>query len=197
MFDWMVSVVQTSGYIGIALLLFAENLFPPIPSDVILPMAGFLAARGELNVVGVVIAGASGSVAGAYFWYFLAKQIKTARLKKLAAKYGRWLTVHPRDIDRAHTWFEKHGNGTVFFCRWIPGIHSLISLPAGVAKMNHVSFLVYTIGGTLSWVTPYVVSGYLLKGSFEKVSEWLNPVTNVILVSFFGIYLWRVIRFNK
>jgi membrane protein DedA with SNARE-associated domain len=197
MFDWMVSIVQSSGYIGIAFLLFAENLFPPIPSEMILPLAGFLAARGKINVVGVIIAGASGSVAGAYFWYFLAKKIKTARLKKFATKYGRWLTFHPRDVDRAHTWFEKHGNGTVFFGRLIPGIHSLISLPAGVAKMNHSSFLVYTIGGTLCWVIPYVVSGYLLKSGFEKVSEWLNPVTNVIVACFFGTYLWRVIRFSK
>ena len=197
MFDWMVSIVESSRYVGIALLILAENLFPPIPSEMILPMAGLLAARGEMNVVGVIAAGSLGSVVGAYVWYSLARRIKTQDLKKFARDHGRWLTFHPRDIDRAHSWFEKHGNRTVFFARLIPGIHSLISLPAGVAKMNFFSFLFYTVAGTLCWVVPYVISGYLLKSGYEKISDWLNPATNIILACFLGIYLWRVFRFNK
>jgi membrane protein DedA with SNARE-associated domain len=197
MFDWMVSVVESTSYVGIALLILAENLFPPIPSEMILPMAGLLAARGELNLVGVIIAGSLGSVAGAYVWYSVARRIKTEDLKKLARDHGRLLTFHPRDIDRAHSWFKKHGNGTVFFARLVPGIHSLISLPAGVAKMNFFSFLLYTVAGTLCWVVPYVITGYLLKSGYERISAWLNPATNVILVGFLGVYLWRVFRFNK
>ena len=110
MFDWITGLLDAAGYLGVAFLMFAENVFPPIPSELIMPLAGFLAYQDQMNFVGVVIAGSIGSLAGTYLYYIIARKIGHDRVRHLLEKHGRWLTMSPEDLDRASDWFDRHGN---------------------------------------------------------------------------------------
>lgn len=143
MFDWITGVVEKTGYLGVALLMLAENIFPPIPSEMIMPLAGFTAAQGELNIILVVLAGSIGSLAGALTWYRVGAWMGSDRLKRWAAKHGRWLTLHPGGVDKTCDWFDRHGGRTVLVGRLIPTIRTLISVPAGIARMPLLPFLIF------------------------------------------------------
>jgi membrane protein DedA with SNARE-associated domain len=197
MFDWITGLVQQTGYLGIALLMLAENVFPPIPSELIMPMAGFTAARGELNMVGVVVAGTAGSLAGALLWYCIGRWIGLERLKRWAAKHGRWLTISPEKVDEAAAWFNRHCGKAVLVGRLIPAVRTLISVPAGVAGMALMRFLTYSALGTALWTALLAAAGYLLEGQYQKVGDYLNPVSDVILGLIVLGYLYRVITFRR
>ena len=197
MFDWITGLVQQTGYLGIALLMLAENVFPPIPSELIMPMAGFTAARGELNMVGVVVAGTAGSLAGALLWYYIGRWIGLERLKRWAAKHGRWLTISPEALDEAAAWFNRHCGKAVLVGRLIPAVRTLISVPAGVAGMALMRFLTYSALGTALWTALLAAAGYLLEDQYQKVGDYLNPVSNVILGLIVLWYLYRVITFRR
>ncbi len=197
MFDWITGFVERSGYFGIALLMLAENVFPPIPSELIMPMAGFTAARGELNMVGVVVAGTAGSLAGALLWYYIGRWIGLERLKPWAAKHGRWLTISPEKVDEAAVWFNRHCGKAVLVGRLIPAVRTLISVPAGVAGMALMRFLTYSALGTALWTALLAAAGYLLEDQYQKVGDYLNPVSDVILGLIVLGYLYRVITFRR
>ena len=197
MFDWITGLVEQTGYLGIALLMLAENVFPPIPSELIMPMAGFTAARGELNMVGVVVAGTAGSLAGALLWYYIGRWIGLERLKRWAAKHGRWLTISPEEVDEAAAWFNRHCGKAVLVGRLIPAVRTLISVPAGVAGMALMRFLTYSALGTALWTALLAAAGYLLEDQYQKVGDYLNPVSNVILGLIVLGYLYRVITFRR
>lgn len=196
MFDWITSLVEESGYIGIALLMFAENVFPPIPSELIMPLAGFTAARGDLNLVFVVLSGSVGSVLGTLLWYFIGRLVSLDRLKRFAAKHGRWLTMSPKDLDRAQGFFSRHCGAAIFLGRLVPAIRTLISVPAGVVGMALPKFLLYSTLGTLLWNTILAGAGYMLEGQYHAVADWMNPITNTILGLAVVAYLYRVITFR-
>ena len=151
MFDWLAGVISDSGYLGIVLLMLAENLFPPIPSELIMPLAGFVAAQGELNVELVVLAGSLGSILGALPWYCAGRWVGEERVRAFAARHGRWLTLDEKDIGKAIDWFEAHGRMAVLLGRLVPTVRTLISLPAGMARMPLAPFLIYSAIGTLVW----------------------------------------------
>lgn len=195
-FDWIVSLIDKAGYIGIALLMLLENVFPPIPSEVIMPLAGFSAAKGTLSFTGVIIAGTIGSLAGAYFWFLIGRWIGPKRLKRFAAKHGRWLTLHPDEIDQARAFFSRHQALALFLGRLIPAIRSLISVPAGVNCIPISTFLLWSSLGTALWTVLLAGAGYLLESQYEMVSEWLNPVSNVVFAGLVVWYVYRVIRFK-
>ena len=134
MFDWIVGWVESRGYLAIALLMLVENVFPPIPSELIMPLAGFAAAKGTLNILGVVAAGTAGSLAGALFWFWVGYSIGPDRLKTFSRRHGRWLTLHPSEIDSARAFFDRHQGSALFFGRPIPTVRTLISVPAGVDR---------------------------------------------------------------
>jgi membrane protein DedA with SNARE-associated domain len=196
MFDLIVGWVEKGGYAAIALLMFLENVFPPIPSELIMPLAGFSAAGGKLNIIGVVVAGTAGSLAGALFWFWIGRSIGPDRLKEVARRHGRWLTLHPDGIDRARAFFDRHQAGALFFGRLVPTVRTLISVPAGVDRMPIASFLAWSVMGTATWTAILAGAGYLLQGQFQRVSEWVNPVSNLVLGALLVWYLYRVIRFN-
>ena len=196
MFDWITGLVERTGYLGIALLMLAENVFPPIPSELIMPMAGFTAARGALNMVGVVVAGTVGSLAGVLLWYYIGRWIGLERLKRWAAKHGRWLTISPEEVDEAAAWFDRHCGKAVLIGRLIPAVRTLISVPAGVAGMALMRFLTYSALGTALWTALLAAAGYLLEDQYQKVGDYLNPVSNVILGLIVLWYLYRVITFG-
>lgn len=196
MFTWITGLVESSGYFGVFVLMLGENLFPPIPSELIMPLAGFTAARGELNVVLVVLAGTLGSVVGALPWYYAGRLVGARRLRRWTGRHGRWFTLTPGDVDQAQTWFRRHGAWAVFFGRLVPAVRTLISVPAGVAAMPMPAFLAFTTIGTLIWTTALALAGYVLESQYEIVAAYLDPVSTAVIVLGVGYYIYRVIAFR-
>lgn len=196
MFDWIVSVIGAVGALGVGLMMFLENVFPPIPSELIMPLAGFLVARGEMSLVMTLLVGTAGAVAGAALWYWIGRRIGAGRLKRLARRHGRWLTLTVDDIDRAQGWFDRHGAGAVGFGRLIPGIRTLVSVPAGIAAMGWGRFLAYSTAGSLAWNCVLIGAGYALERQYERVAAWLDPVSTAVVIGLAGYYLWRVVTYD-
>ncbi len=197
MFDWITHVLDQTGYIGIALLMLAENVFPPIPSELIMPLAGFDASRGSMSLAWVILSGSVGSLAGAVFWYYVGRWLGCERIKRLAARHGRWITVSPEEIDRSADWFRRHSGKAVFIGRLVPAIRTLISIPAGVAEMSLGRFLLYSTLGTVLWTGFLAVSGYLLQAQYEKVSSYVNPVADIVVAIIVISYIYRVATFRR
>ncbi|QMV00328.1 DedA family protein [Devosia sp. D6-9] len=197
MSEWIIGFITEQGYVGIFLLMVLENLFPPIPSELIMPFAGFAAAEGNLGFGGVVIAGVLGSLVGTLPWYFVARWLGLERLKKLADRFGRVATISTADIDDANRWFSRYGRLTVLFGRLIPAIRTLISIPAGLASMPFTPFVACTAIGSFVWTLILTASGYLLHESYPIVEAWIDPATKVIVVALVGIYLYRFVTWKR
>ncbi|TFL18420.1 DedA family protein [Jannaschia formosa] len=192
MFDVIVSVMDAGGTFGVAVLMFLENVFPPIPSELVMPLAGFTAARGDMTLGGAILAGTAGSVAGALLWYWIGLKVGEKRLYRLVERYGHWLTVDEDDIGRSTAWFRRHGEWAVFLGRMVPGIRTFISIPAGLAGMKMTPFLIYTTLGSVLWTAVLAGLGYLLESQYDRVAAWLDPVTWLIIAAVVGAYLWRL-----
>lgn len=200
MLEWITNTINSLGYIGIALLMFLENLFPPIPSELIMPLAGFTARATpeKLNVFGVFLAGLVGSTLGALVWYYPGKFVGERRLKDWADKYGKWLSVSSKDIDKAKRWFDRQGSRAVLVGRLVPGIRTLISVPAGISSMHLVPFLFYTTLGSAAWVGLLTYSGYALGSQYELVDKYLAPVSKIVIVTLvIAFVVWVVKRKQK
>lgn len=196
MFDWVLTVIESWGYPGIFLLMLGENVFPPIPSEVIMPLAGYLCGTGALSLVPAVLAGTAGSVAGTSLWYLLGRRIGAAALKRWAARHGRLMTVSPSDIDAAQGWFDRHGGKAVLLGRMIPTIRTLISVPAGIARMSWGRFLVLTTLGSLAWTGLLTGAGYLLESQYDRVGDLVDPVSKLVVVVVVAVYLYRVVTWR-
>jgi membrane protein DedA with SNARE-associated domain len=196
MIEALGQLIERGGYAGILLLTFIETIFPPLPSELFMPMAGFVAARGPLTLPGVIACGTLGSLAGAWFWYALGRAIGLERMKQLAADHGRWLTLHPDDIDRGARWFADHGGGVVLFGRMVPAIRSVVSIPAGIAHMPTGRFLALSGLGSLIWTSLLMTAGYKLGEDYEKVAAWAAPVSNIVVALLVTGYLWRLATFK-
>lgn len=192
MASWVIGFISSTGYWGIVLLMFVENVFPPIPSEVIMPLAGYMIVQGKLTFLGITAAGMAGSVLGALPLYFAGRKLGKDRVKRYADRHGRWLTVSGHDIERASRWFDRHGGAAVLLCRLIPGVRSLISIPAGVNGMNLWSFLGYTSAGTALWAALLAYIGYLLGSNFSKIGEYLDPVSWIVFGAIGVFYIVRV-----
>ncbi|HYF21390.1 MAG TPA: DedA family protein [Ramlibacter sp.] len=197
MSDWIIGVIQQTGYLGIALLMVLENVFPPIPSELVLPFAGYVAATGELNPVGVLLAAVFGSVVGALPWYWAGRKLGHGGLQNFARRHGRLLTLGPEDIDHAQGWFKRHGPASVGFGRLVPAVRSVISMPAGVGQMPLLKFLFWSLLGTLAWSALLLGVGFLLKEQFEQAKEVVEWITRGVVAFMVGAYLWRVLRFGR
>jgi membrane protein DedA with SNARE-associated domain len=195
--DWVTSMVEAAGYWGVLLLMFLENVFPPIPSELIMPLAGFHAARGDLTLWGVTAAGTAGSVVGALPLYYLGRAVGEERLKRWACRYGHWLAVSAEDLDRVKQWFDRRGNAAVFLCRLVPGIRSLVSIPAGVHRMALVPFLLYTTAGTAIWAGALAWVGSLLGQNYRRVEQWMGPVTYLVLGGIVVAFVVRAVRLKR
>ena len=196
MIEALGALIERGGYGGILLLTFIETIFPPLPSELFMPMAGFVAARGTLSLPGVILAGTLGSLAGAWFWYALGRAIGLDRMKQLAARHGRWLTLHPRDIDRGAAWFDRHGGPVVLFGRMVPAIRSVVSVPAGIAHMPMRRFLLLSGIGSLIWTTILMSAGYWLGADYGRVAGWAEPVSTFVMAVLVLGYVWRVATFK-
>ena len=196
MFEWMTMVMDRTGLAGVALLMFLENVFPPIPSELIMPMAGFTAARSGQSLLSVTAAGTFGSVAGALFWYWLGRMLGRGRVMRLAERHGRWMTLCPPDVDRAVDRFQRYGVMAVLVGRLVPALRSLISVPAGIARMPLHQFFFFSAIGSAVWTALLAGAGYLLEDRYEQVADYLNPVSNVVFGALAVWYVWRVVKFD-
>lgn len=196
MSEWIIGFVTQWGYLGIFLMMVAENIFPPIPSELIMPFAGFAAANGDLNVFGVLIAGVLGSLVGTLAWYVAARLLGIERFRLLCNRFGRFATISEDDIDKAVHWFGRYGQWAVLFGRLVPAIRTLISVPAGLAAMPIWKFLIVSAIGTTIWTAILTAAGYLLHEQYELVEGWVDPVSTAVVAVAVVIYVWRFITWK-
>ncbi len=197
MLEWITNTINSLGYLGIGLLMFLENLFPPLPSELIMPLAGFTSspeAGGKLSLAGVFLAGVIGSVLGGLVWYYPGKLLGLERLQELADRYGKWVTISSKDITKANIWFNRQGSKAVFIGRLIPGVRTLISVPAGISNMPIITFLLYTGLGSALWVGLLTYSGYVLGKQYELVERYLAPVSKIVLLAIALIFVGWVVK---
>lgn len=196
MFEWITSLIDRAGYAGIAFIMFLEGVFPPIPSWLVMPLAGFEASSGRFHPALVVLAGTIGSTLGAICWYFVGRLIGVERLKGFAARHGHWLTLNPAQLDRADRWFDRHGAPAVMFARVVPIVRTFISVPAGVFAMNLKQFILFTAIGDAVWNGMLATAGYFLRAQYERVDDFLDPVAIVVLTIVIGAYLFRALTWR-
>ena len=198
MIDFFQHLIDTLGYFGVFVLLLIENLFPPLPSEVVAPFCGYAAARGELSIWGVIAAAVFGSMVGQLPWYYAGRLLGEKRIEHLAARHGRWLTVTPHEVDRVFKWFYRYGAASVFFGRMIPAIRAVISLPAGIAAMPLGKFLAYSLAGTTIWMGGLAYAGYRLGQNYELVEKYMGPGTKIVVVLVVLTYFVRLaLSFRK
>ncbi|UOQ45760.1 DedA family protein [Halobacillus salinarum] len=182
---WLIDFINHFGYAGVLFLIAIENLFPPIPSEVILTFSGYMTTYSELSIAGVMAAAAAGSIAGAFLLYGIGTYAGAERMYVFADRWGRYLRLTKNDIQRAEAWFNKYGAWTVFLCRFVPLVRSLISLPAGMARMNIWSFFVFTLCGTMVWNFVLIKLGAALGASWHQVVLFMDAYAKFLYVLLF------------
>lgn len=194
-------LVEQWGYPGIFAAMVLENVIPPIPSELIMPLAGFYVGQGKLNFVLVVLAGLLGTVVGALPWYGVGRLVNEERLRHWLERHGRWLGVSAQELDQSRGWFQRHGAAVVFWGRLIPAIRTLISVPAGIELMPFGSFLLWTTAGSLIWTFALTTAGWVLGSHWDQVLLAIKPVEGVVnkllalsalaVVVWLGLRIWR------
>lgn len=192
MASWITQIITDLGYVGIAMLMLLEAVFPPIPSELIVPFAGFAAGEGQLNIFGVILAATAGSLIGMLPWYFVGRLFGLERVKWLADRIGRWFAFNADEIDYAARIFDRWGKPIVLVGRLFPILRTLISVPAGLARMNFLTFALFSAIGMLIWNSVLVGAGYLLHEHYHLVESWLDPLTWVVLIAVVGLYVFRL-----
>lgn len=192
----IIELVNDTGYRGVALLMFLETVFPPVPSEVIMTVAGVSASRGTMTLTGVVASGTAGAMLGNYLWFLLAIKFGKDRLQRFLEKHGRWLTLHWTEVERGQALFAKHGSIIVLIARMLPTFRSLISIPAGIFKMSHRRFLLFSAIGTAGWSAALAGAGYVLGSQFADVEKILGPLSTAIIALIVAGYIWRLWRWD-
>ena len=190
--DWVVRLIEQSGYLGVGFLMFLETIFPPIPSEVIMPVAGMAAAEGRLNFALTVASGTAGAMLGNIVWYLAARALGVHRLEPLVRRHGRWVTLTWKEVERAQKWFEDHGATFVFLGRLLPTIRSLVSIPAGLLRMRFRTFVIASTIGTLCWTALLATAGYKLREHYGDIDQWVGAASNTVLALLVIGYLWRL-----
>ena len=175
---------QWIGYGAILLAMFLENLIPPIPSELIMPLGGFYVSQGQLDFLPVVLAGLIGTVIGALPWYGIGRLVNEERLEKWVKKNGRWIGINPQELARSRKWFNRYGVSLVFWGRLVPGIRTLISVPAGVELMRMPPFLIWTTAGSLIWTLFLTTTGYILGDNYANIEKWITPFASIFKTIF-------------
>ncbi|MBP2544281.1 membrane protein DedA with SNARE-associated domain [Acinetobacter guillouiae] len=197
MTDWIISIMEQLGYFGIALLMFLDNVFPPIPSEVIMPSAGFAASKGQLLLSGVIIAGSFGSLLAAALLYWVGRKIPNQSLFNWVDRYGKYLFIKSEDVKKALDWFEKYGHRVVFFGRMVPAVRSLISIPAGMSHMPFWKFMLYSSVGTIIWTTFLACVGYYFGNNIELMQQIFSRVGYVIIAIVFILVAYFFYKKSK
>lgn len=194
----IIEIMNSFGYIGICLLIMIENVFPPIPSELILTFGGFMTISSNMTIVGCIIASTIGSLLGAVILYYIGKILNKERLIKIVnSKYGKLLRIKTKDIESADKWFDEKGNKTVFFCRFIPIVRSLISIPAGMSEMPFLKFILYTLFGSLIWNTALICVGAFAGDKKDIILSVIDKASNVILILIIVVFIIFAYKFYK
>lgn len=196
MSDWIINLIEQAGYAGVALLMLAETVFPPIPSEVIMSIAGMHAGQGKMSLPLVILFGTAGAMLGNYFWYVVARWIGIERLKPLIERFGRWLTLDWPEIERARQLFGRYGAVIVGVGRMLPTLRSLVSIPAGLLNMKQSTFFFWSTLGTAGWTTLLAVGGWYLGKNFANVEEILGPISLAVIAVIVITYVWRLVTWR-
>lgn len=194
--EWVLHLIEGGGYWGIAFLMALENIFPPIPSELIMGVGGISVARGRMDIVPLMIAGTVGAALGNYVLFLVADRLGYERLKPFVDRWGRWLTMDWGEVQRASHFFRKHGGAVVFFMRFLPMFRTVVSIPAGLSHMSHVRFLLYTTAGAAIWNFVLVQLGRLAGTAFDEAETYLGWATIVVAAAAILFYLWRVVTWK-
>ena len=189
--SWVQDVIERLGAVGVALLVILENVFPPIPSEIVLPFAGFVAQRGDGSVVVMIFAATIGAVVGAIILYGVSALIGPDRLRAFVVRFGKWFGVKPTDLERAENWFDRHAVAAVLLGRCVPLIRSVVSVPAGFRRMSIAPFLLYTAVGSLIWNTALIGAGAILGDQWDRVEPYVATLQWVVV----GLLVLLVLRF--
>lgn len=195
--DWIIRLVEWAGYWGVAFLMLLETVFPPVPSEVIMTVAGVSAARGTMTLPGTILAGTAGAMLGNWLWYWVAMRFGEARMHVFIERYSRWLTLDWDEVERGERLFERHGAIIVLVARMIPTLRSLISIPAGLFRLSAPKFLLFSTIGTMGWSAALAGTGYFLGSQFEEIDKWLGPISTATIVLIVVGYLWRLIGWRN
>lgn len=196
--QFILHIIEQSGYFGVFFLILLENVFPPIPSEVILLFSGFFSSYTSLSVFYMILASTLGSFLGAIILYYIGKIFNKERLKKIVnGRLGKILFLKEKDIDKADEWFDNKGNKSVFFCRFVPIVRSLISIPAGMSEMPMGKFIIYTICGSMIWNTVLICLGYKLGDNWEYVLTILDKYQMVVIIILIIILGYVIIKFYR
>lgn len=195
--DWIHEFLEQYGSLGVGFLMLVENIFPPIPSEVVMPWAGYAVSQGDVSFLAAITAGSVGSFAGAIFWYLVARKIGRERLGRWADRHGAWLTISRRDLDRTERWFEHWGSAAVLLCRLVPGLRTLISIPAGVAEMPWARFSFFTAIGTVIWTALLAVIGWWLGDNYSDLASPLSWVSTAVIAVLFIVWLVRLVQQHR
>jgi membrane protein DedA with SNARE-associated domain len=197
MFEWIANLISWGGYLGLFFLTFIENVFPPIPSELIMPFGGYLAKEGKMSFWIAVAVGSLGATLGSLPLYYAGKVMGEQRLVVLADRYGHWLTVSGAEVVKAKDWFDRHRGMAVFGCRVLPGIRGFIALPAGMAHMPVPQFLVFTFAGCFVWTLILATAGFYLGESFASIDKFLGPISDICVGGLIVFGVWRLWKRKK
>ena len=197
--EFMTDVIARLGYVGIALLMLLENVIPPIPSEIIMPLAGFAVARGEMTMVGAIASGTIGTLLGATVWFYVGRIMSLSAICRLADRYGRWIGIASKDVIAVQRWFTNRGGyWSLALGRMLPSVRTYISVPAGVARVSLLPFLLYSTLGSLGWITLLTLAGYYLGDRYEQVSSYMGPIGKVVSVGLVAGFLgWLLYRWYQ
>ncbi len=197
MIDWATDFIDAIGLVGVALLVALENIFPPIPSELVLLLTGFNVSQSRFGYVGAVVFATIGSVAGAWVLYAVGRILNEERFERLLAWAGRFLGFKRKDIDKGFDWFERHGGLVVFFGRLVPIVRSVVSVPAGADKMPLVQFSLLTAAGSFVWNSIWVAVGWGLGDQWEKAGVWGDRLQYATIVAGAVVLVWLVVRTRR
>lgn len=194
--ELIIRTIEQGGYWGIFLLMVIENVFPPIPSEVIMGVGGIAVARGSMEFAPLLLVGTVGSTLGNYFWFLVGDRLGYRRLEPLVHRHGRWLTMTWRDVEKATDFFRRHGQWVVFVLRFSPFLRTMISLPAGLTHMKHWKFLCFTFAGAMVWNALLIVGGHFLADYVKVMNGVIGPLIGATVALAVLAWLWRVLRWK-
>jgi membrane protein DedA with SNARE-associated domain len=197
MSDWVIRLIDQTGYVGVFFLMFLETIFPPIPSEVIMPIAGVRAAQGPMTLGGVILSGTAGAMFGNLFWYLAARVVGLKRFKPFIDRHGRWLTMDWYDVEKAERLFGRFGYIVVFLARMLPTVRSIVSVPAGLLNMRLRTFVIWSTIGTAGWSSGLAVAGWALGRRFPEIEKILGPLSAVVILAIVAAYVWRQLTWRR
>ena len=194
---WVIVLIDRGGYAGVFALMLLETVFPPIPSEVVLPIAGMRAANGPLGLPGVILASTLGTMTGNAIWYFAARAIGLDRFRTFVRRYGRWMAFDWYDVEKVQRLFGRFGPWIVFAARMLPTIRTFISIPAGIVRMHLLRFLIWSTIGTALFAAALAGAGYLAGKEFHRVEEIAGPISSGVIVAILAWYVWRQLTWHR